>query len=185
MKVPKLELIVSKDGYRPALKYILVTKEKVMATEAHILVQFDTSIFFSESFIEGIPKEGFYLQPQDWKMIRESQTDIFTSLPVSWHSENIILVGLGSDARVVKTLSIELTGKPVDFIAVWNKVNKEKTDSFIVDTKFLNLLHRCLGVGSVGSRTFELNNEGHYLKVKASAGYSADQYGVLIATCLV
>lgn len=86
-KIPKLELIVSNDELRPVLCYVFVTKEKIAATNAHLLVQLDTNLIFDDEFISKIDKDGFFLSAKDWKIISSIKSPVMV-----WLDDDIISV---------------------------------------------------------------------------------------------
>ena len=67
MEKLKLDLACGKDDLRPVMQYVKVTKNKIVATDAHIMAIIDTSEVFNEDFIIGIPEDGMLIHRDDWK----------------------------------------------------------------------------------------------------------------------
>ncbi len=66
--LPKLHLACDTDELRSALTHILITKEEIVATDAHILVIHKTKEFFDEESIKNMP-ERFLIHREQWKRI--------------------------------------------------------------------------------------------------------------------
>lgn len=65
----KLHLITSKDDLRPVLTKVNVTKEFIVATNAHVMAAIKTENVFTTEDIERIPEDGFYISAPDWKQL--------------------------------------------------------------------------------------------------------------------
>ena len=59
-KLPKLSEIIANDELRPQMSHAYVTKEYIVASDAHILVRLQTKEFFSQDLISEIPKDGWF-----------------------------------------------------------------------------------------------------------------------------
>lgn len=71
-KFPSLSPICSTDELRPVMGYVLVTKEKFVATDAHVMIWHNTPEFFDEDFINQIPEKGLLIHREDWKKIEKA-----------------------------------------------------------------------------------------------------------------
>lgn len=67
INLPKFDLLCSKDDLRPHLMHVFVTKEYVVATNAHIMGWANTDLVFEAGFISAIPEQGIYIHAEDWK----------------------------------------------------------------------------------------------------------------------
>jgi hypothetical protein len=76
LKIPKLHLCCADDSCRPALSHILVTKDEIVATNAHILIVHKTNSIFDQNFIEAMP-ERFYISAFIWKKLEHVRYLIF------------------------------------------------------------------------------------------------------------
>lgn len=56
------------------LDYVVLTKDHIVATDAHIIGWAKTSLFFDKAFIDGIPEEGVYIASPAWKSIAAART---------------------------------------------------------------------------------------------------------------
>jgi hypothetical protein len=64
----QLHLICS-DGVRPALSYVLITRENMVATNSNVLGVIPTKELFKEDFIKGLPEKGVLLHAEDFEKI--------------------------------------------------------------------------------------------------------------------
>lgn len=65
--LPAFNELCCKDELRPAMNYVYITKEKVVATDAHVMGWADTPEVFDEEIIQAIPEEGILIHAEDWK----------------------------------------------------------------------------------------------------------------------
>jgi hypothetical protein len=70
----KLHLATSKDKLRPVMQSILVTKENIVATDAHIMAVVPTALVFNEASIECLPDNGLLIDAQIWKAIYSAES---------------------------------------------------------------------------------------------------------------
>lgn len=66
-KTIKLDLACGKDDLREVMQYVKVTREVMVATNAHILAVVPTADMFNDEFIQAIPEEGVLIHREDWK----------------------------------------------------------------------------------------------------------------------
>lgn len=64
---PAMHLVCGNDELRPVFNHVLVTKELIVATNAHVMVWHKTELFFDSEFMELIPVKGFLIHKEDWK----------------------------------------------------------------------------------------------------------------------
>lgn len=69
MKIPKFDIIASKDKLRPILTYLLITKDNIVTTDTFMLVKFKTSLLFTKEFISAIPEQGILIESKYLKLI--------------------------------------------------------------------------------------------------------------------
>lgn len=81
----KLDLICGRDDLRPEMTHVKVTKEVMVATNAHVIGVIPTKLMFSEDFIAEIPESGILIHYEDWKKLSSSEN-------VVWKSEDVIRV---------------------------------------------------------------------------------------------
>jgi hypothetical protein len=66
----KLHLACAKDDLREALQYVLVLKDFMVATDAHIAAVVPTEqVFEDEVFRSFIPEEGLLIHREDWQKL--------------------------------------------------------------------------------------------------------------------
>ncbi|MBS3739659.1 MAG: hypothetical protein KGY51_11810 [Psychroflexus sp.] len=100
-----LHLITSKDDLRPPLKYIKVTKENCVATNAHVIGVIPTTDIFSDEFIEKVPEEGFILHPEDWKKLKNNTDIVWKSndvIKISYSKKRDALIEIESESNIGK-----------------------------------------------------------------------------------
>lgn len=68
----KLEICCGKDITRPVMGHVKITKELMVATNAHILGVLPTELIFDEEQVACIPEEGFLIAAADFKKLREA-----------------------------------------------------------------------------------------------------------------
>lgn len=59
--IPKIYECLGKDQLRPVFSYAFVTKKKTVATDAHVLIAYDTTELFDEEFVQALPEGGILL----------------------------------------------------------------------------------------------------------------------------
>ena len=59
--IPKIYECLGKDQLRPVLEYAFITKKKTCATDAHVLIAYDTEELFGQEFVDALPDEGILL----------------------------------------------------------------------------------------------------------------------------
>lgn len=79
----ELNLICSNDDLRPAMMHVKITKENMVATNAHILGVVPTNEVFNDEFIEGIPESGILIHKDDYKKFKNFDY-------AQWKSKDVI-----------------------------------------------------------------------------------------------
>ena len=59
--IPKIYECLGKDQLRPIFAYAFITKKKTVATDAHVLIAYDTEELFGHEFVAALPDEGIFL----------------------------------------------------------------------------------------------------------------------------
>jgi hypothetical protein len=102
----KLELCCITDKLRPAMGYVKITKETMVATNAHILGVLPTELLFDEEQIEHIPEQGFLLPAADFKKLREAHRRAFSPSLDTIHlwnkKEALSIIPIVTEANVGK-----------------------------------------------------------------------------------
>lgn len=116
--LPKLHFACSDDQLRPIFSHILVTKDEIVATDAHILVVFKTKSIFTDQFIHAMP-ERFLIHKNHWKeMCKRHHQIIF--------KDNVITV-IQDGYTNIYPIVIERDGlKYVNYQAVIPKFEEKK-----------------------------------------------------------
>jgi len=66
----QLNLLCSTKDTQPAMNYVKVTQEHMVATDAHILAAIPTNLMFDEGFIEGIPEDGMLIHAKHFQKLK-------------------------------------------------------------------------------------------------------------------
>ncbi len=75
-RLPKLHLCCANDEFRSVMCHVLVTKNYVVASDSHVLIEFETSEIFDNDFIDAMP-DRFLINSHNWKLISEPHDFIF------------------------------------------------------------------------------------------------------------
>lgn len=59
--IPKIYECLGKDQLRPVFSYAFITKKKTVATDAHVLIAYDTTELFDKEFVNALPEDGILL----------------------------------------------------------------------------------------------------------------------------
>lgn len=70
----RLDLVCANDDQRPTLSHVLVTKEHLVATNAHVLAVVKTENIFNKAFIDTIGDDRYLVRKADWKNIKPGNT---------------------------------------------------------------------------------------------------------------
>jgi len=92
MEKLKLDLACGKDDLRPVMEYVKVTRDKMIATDAHIMAVVDTDTVFDSDFIQGIPEEGMLIHREDWKKMIQYEVP-------TWKTEGEVIKMVHSKKR--------------------------------------------------------------------------------------
>ena len=65
----KFNLLTGKDRLRPIFMNVFLTREDVIATDAHILGRIPTSEIMNQEEAAKIPEEGILIAAEDWKRL--------------------------------------------------------------------------------------------------------------------
>lgn len=148
---PKLSPILGRQDIRQWMNYVIVYRDYIIATDAHMLVRHKTSTFFEAETIEQIPDDG-------WKLDRWAVKDLERSSPKDYSfdpDKNLLYITFGRtkkkvrytvqhpelqfetipDVRHTAQEFIDLKPKPVPCIAV--------------NAKLLGIVHEAMGAASV------------------------------------
>jgi hypothetical protein len=68
----RLDLVCSKDEMKPALNYVKLNKDEVVASDGHVLVIHKTINLFGEDFVNSLPNKDLFIHRTDWKIICKS-----------------------------------------------------------------------------------------------------------------
>ena len=65
----KFNLLTGKDKLRPMFQNVFLTREDVVATDAHVLGRIPTSEVMNQDEADKIPEEGILIAGEDWKRL--------------------------------------------------------------------------------------------------------------------
>ena len=172
----KLDLACGKDDLRPVMQYVLVTKEKCVATDAHIMAIIPTNKFFKDEFIASIPEEGMLIHREDWKKMLPYTVAV-------WKTEGEVIKCLDSKKRplLIEVESQEEVGKYPNWEAVIP--TKDMREGAEVDSIGLNLeiaatLQKALGLPSC---KLDFSGKGRAIYLTAANEEDSNgQYGIVM-----
>ena len=140
--LPKLDLACSKNEFKISHQYVKVSKEYVVATDAHILVYFNTGDVFGSDFTETIEGD-FYIHFEDWKKIIKGEVfslDGDTLTAINPKANRPVLIRVDRDINYPKWISVIPSEGMVE------SINSIKLDSYRLDiiAKIIDPLKRGL-----------------------------------------
>lgn len=59
--LPHIYECLAKDSLRPAMERALITRDKTVVTDAHILIEHSSLELFDQEFLDQLPKDGIFL----------------------------------------------------------------------------------------------------------------------------
>ncbi len=100
----KLNLICGKDELRPVMSYVKVTRENMVATNAHVLGVIPTKNLFNEEFIEEIPEEGFLILGGDYAKIIDGSSHHWKNEFLAYFDKksNLCFVPVANESDIAK-----------------------------------------------------------------------------------
>lgn len=66
--LPKIHLCCANDESRPIMNHVLITKENIVASDAHVLICYKTKAIFPIEFIDAMP-ERFLIHRNSWRLM--------------------------------------------------------------------------------------------------------------------
>jgi len=73
--LPPIHVVCANDELRPVMNYVFITKEHVVASDAHIIAIHIADELFSEEFIDGFPVDEFLIHFEYWKQMSSNTVD--------------------------------------------------------------------------------------------------------------
>lgn len=136
VKLPQMHLACANDELRSSMNHVEVTKESVVASNAHVLITHKTEDIFSVEFIEAMP-EKFYIHWKHWAQLCK---------PHLWieFKDGLIEQGMPGYKNVFKPV-VEPDWK----YPVWEKIMPSKSDRQPIDRiginpDFFNIISKAL-----------------------------------------
>lgn len=175
----KLDLICTKDELRPAMCHVKVTKEVMVATDAHVLGVVPTNKLFSNAFIESIPDEGMLIHGDDWKKFNNC-------VNILWKSDDVIcviykgskrdaLIQVENEDRVGKYPNWEvIIPSEIDRVAELNKIG--------IDMKLALNLQNALGLVNL---SMQFTSPTKPIYVTATKKEDNPSYGIIMPVMLL
>lgn len=108
--LPKLHLACANDDLRPMMNHILITKDEIAASDAHVLIIHKTKSFFDEVSIKKMP-ERFLIHKNQWKEICKAHDSIE-------FDNNQIIVGYNNEYTISYDIIVESNYIPRDFVGL-------------------------------------------------------------------
>ena len=150
--IPKIYECLGKDDFRPVMSYAFVTKKKTVATDAHVLIAYDTNELFGKEFVKALPDDGILLD-----------SDILRDMA----KKDVQVICLNGKIEVKHLIKGEYKTSYFDFKTQeqvasypnWEAVMPEKTEgdtppSIGINAKHLLRLQNAMGPDCVGLRCY-------------------------------
>lgn len=169
----ELNLITSKDDLRPPLQYIKVTKDKCVATDAHVIGVIPTSEIFDNEFIEKVPENGFLVHPDDWKKLK-------TNTGIEWKNDDVIRISYKKKRDVlIEIESEEKIGKFPNWEAIMPSEYQEpkELNNIGINMSLAHSLQKALGLEFGLKLKFYGENKGVLVK---NVYDSSKAYGLIM-----
>ena len=174
----KLDLICNKDELRPAMCHVKVTKEIMVATDAHVIGVIPTHKLFSNTFIEDIPDEGMLIHSDDWKKFNNCAN-------IVWKSKDIIRVIYKASKRdaLIQVENEENIGKYPNWEAIMPKKEDRvaELNKIGVNMKLAFNLQNALGLISLA---IQFSGATKAIYVTSMNGEEGDPYGLIMPVML-
>lgn len=139
--LPALENVCSRDDLRPVLQHIFVTKEKFVATNAHIMVWHDTEKFFNEDFIKEIPDDGILIHHEDWKKMK-------ICLHFEWHKGLVKINYTKKRPVIIEVTNEDKVGKYPNWETVIPKLEEPvQLSEIAVKPEYLVTIQKAINYG--------------------------------------
>jgi len=75
--LPEFNELCANDDLQPVMSYVYVTKEFIVATDAHVMGWAKTDDVFETDIIGGIANEGMLIHSEDWKKMTRAENIIW------------------------------------------------------------------------------------------------------------
>lgn len=175
----KLDLICSKDELRLNINYVLVTKEKCVATDANVLGVVPTPLMFDEDFIDAIPENGVMIHREDWKKMSTAE---FVSWDKDAIGKTIVLIHKKKRDEYIKVEDWTPTKEHPNPLKWpdWERVIPDEkmeaeTSVIGVNTQLLATLSKALGFEASKLR---FNGQSKAITVTEALGYNEVDKGI-------
>lgn len=174
----ELNLICSNDDLRPAMMHVKITKENMVATNAHVLGVIPTKEVFSDEFIEGIPENGMLIHKDDYKKLKNFEN-------ATWKSKDVIEIHYRGKKRNV--LIPICTEENVGTFPKWETLIPREEDAQELSKIGVNMslaydLQRALDAENL-KMVFIAPNKG--ILVKPLLSNNSKSYGIIMPAMIV
>lgn len=175
-KTIKLDLACGKDDLRPVMQYIKVTKEVMVATDAHIMAVIPTEVVFDDvEFRNAIPEEGILIHREDWKKLLQYEYGV-------WKTEGEVIKLISSKKRnlLIEVEKEDEVGKYPNWSAVIpdKEYQTHELNEVGVNFELAINLQKALGLKSCKMK-FSENNKPIYI-TSATGEVNDERHGIVM-----
>lgn len=130
----KFNLLTGKDKLRPMFQNVFLTRDDVVATDAHVLGRIPTSEIMNEEEAAKIPEEGILIAAEDWKRLLGANW-------IGFDSPGIIRATFAKKTDALISYKLQ---KEVGTFPNWKQVTPQRANIDAINHIGLNasLLHR-------------------------------------------
>lgn len=174
----QLHLITRKDQFNPALAFVKITKEWMVATTSYVIGIVPTEDTFDEEFIERMPDEGILMHADDYKVCAKADR-------VEWAGDGLIIRTKTGNKRPV-LVEATTEEKEGDTFPQWERVvydtevPLEDVKMAGIDGEKLVLLQKALGAWAL---RLEFRGGGKGIMcypMKDGSGVESKAYGMIM-----
>ena len=153
----KLHLCCANDELRPIMNHLLVTKEFIVASNSHILIEFKTEEIFDPEFIEKMP-DRFLIHYKNWLILTKKHLHLD-------FEDSKIKVLYGERDIFIPIVTEEELGKYPKYETLLEEKNSFEINKIGIQPELLNKLS--LAIGSKVLHLF-FSNENKSITIKSN-----------------
>lgn len=135
-QLPRLHLACSYDELRPVMNNVFVTKKHTIASNGHVLIQFDTNYLFNDQFVNDMP-EQFMIHRNIWQKLCKKNYAIY-------FKDDLINVQYKGYSDIIRPIINTDLPYPNYLSCFPEKKDKEKVTEIGLSSITLNILTKSL-----------------------------------------
>jgi hypothetical protein len=178
----QLHLICS-DGVRPALSYVLITRENMVATNSNVLGVIPTKELFKEDFIKALPEKGVLIHAEDFEKIIGYAVKILGLAGAIWENKKTIRLQSAKKRDLLIEVIPNDESSDIGIYPEWEKVVPDEMvcdvplSDFSFNAELAALLQKALGSERLNV-SFSGRNKA--MRVITNEEGLSDRYGIIM-----